>query len=146
MAPPFFCILKAETVLLYGQKKKGIEKMLTLPIKKKWFDMLLSGEKKQEYREIKPYYTRRFQKILSPDLTKKDDSESLPWMEACRAGQYAKAPFKVLFRNGYSAASPSFVADVCLSIGSGKESWGAEAGKDYYILEIQKIYQKEGSH
>ena len=29
--------------------------MLTLPIKKKWFDMILSGEKKEEYREIKPY-------------------------------------------------------------------------------------------
>lgn len=34
--------------------------MLTLPIKKKWFDMILSGEKKEEYREIKPYYERRF--------------------------------------------------------------------------------------
>ena len=133
-------------MLLYRPEKKGKEKMLTLPIKKKWFDMLLSGEKKQEYREIKPYYTRRFQKILSPDLTRKDGSESPPWIEACRAGQYAKTPFKVLFRNGYSAASPSFVADVCLSIGGGKESWGAEAGKDYYVLEIQKIYQKEGSH
>ena len=27
--------------------------MLTLPIKKQWFDMILSGEKKEEYREIK---------------------------------------------------------------------------------------------
>ena len=34
--------------------------MLTLPIKKKWFDMIKSGEKKEEYREIKPYYTSRF--------------------------------------------------------------------------------------
>lgn len=25
--------------------------MLTLPIKKKWFDMILSGEKQEEYRE-----------------------------------------------------------------------------------------------
>lgn len=29
--------------------------MLTLPIKKKWFDMIISGEKKEEYREITPY-------------------------------------------------------------------------------------------
>lgn len=29
--------------------------MLILPIKRKWFDMILSGEKKEEYREIKPY-------------------------------------------------------------------------------------------
>ena len=27
--------------------------MLTLPIKKQWYDMILSGEKKEEYREIK---------------------------------------------------------------------------------------------
>ena len=26
--------------------------MLTLPIQKRWFDMILSGEKKEEYREI----------------------------------------------------------------------------------------------
>lgn len=29
--------------------------MLVLPIKKQWFDMIISGEKKEEYREIKPY-------------------------------------------------------------------------------------------
>lgn len=84
--------------------------------------------------------------MLSPDLTRKDGSESLLWMEACRAGQYAKTPFKVLFRNGYSAESPSFVADVCLSIGDGKENWGAETNKDYYVLKIQKIYSKEDFH
>ena len=32
--------------------------MLILPIKKKWFDMIASGEKKEEYREIKPYYNK----------------------------------------------------------------------------------------
>lgn len=36
--------------------------MLVLPIKKKWFDMILSGEKKEEYREIKPYYDSRLNK------------------------------------------------------------------------------------
>ena len=31
--------------------------MLILPIKGKWFNMILSGDKQEEYREIKPYYT-----------------------------------------------------------------------------------------
>lgn len=31
--------------------------MLVLPIKKKWLNMILSGEKGDEYREIKPYWT-----------------------------------------------------------------------------------------
>ena len=35
--------------------------MLVLPIKKEWLDMIISGEKKEEYREIKPYYDSRFQ-------------------------------------------------------------------------------------
>lgn len=39
--------------------------MLILSIKKKWFDMILSGKKKEEYREIKPYYKSRFLACLT---------------------------------------------------------------------------------
>ena len=35
------------------------DKILHLTLKKKWFDMILSGEKTDEYREIKPYWTKR---------------------------------------------------------------------------------------
>lgn len=38
--------------------------MLVLPIKKKWFDMIAAGIKKEEYREIKPYYVKRFEKVF----------------------------------------------------------------------------------
>lgn len=38
--------------------------MMILPIKGKWFNMILSGDKQEEYREIKPYYTTRFKKIF----------------------------------------------------------------------------------
>lgn len=41
--------------------------MLILPIKRKWFEMIASGEKKEEYRELKPYYHTRLKKYL--DLT-----------------------------------------------------------------------------
>ena len=34
-------------------------KTLTLFLKKKWFDMIASGEKTEEYREIKPYWEKR---------------------------------------------------------------------------------------
>lgn len=34
--------------------------MLTLPIKKKWFDMIESGEKTEEYRAASLYYIIRF--------------------------------------------------------------------------------------
>jgi len=31
-------------------------KTLTLSLNKQWFDMIKSGEKKEEYREIKPFW------------------------------------------------------------------------------------------
>ena len=99
--------------------------MIILPIKKKWFDMILSGEKKEEYREIRPYYTKRFQ-----NLWQSVDIDS-------------KAERQVMFRNGYSVDSPSFIATVTLDTGEGKKEWGAEPGKRFYILTIQKII-KEG--
>lgn len=89
--------------------------MLILPIKKKWFDMILSGEKKEEYREIKPYYTVRFTKLLGfPQSERKDVTELLSHMETLKS-------FEVMFRNGYSSKSPSFLAECYLSIDSGKE-------------------------
>lgn len=35
------------------------KKVLHLTLMKKWFDEILSGSKKFEYREIKPYWTKR---------------------------------------------------------------------------------------
>lgn len=35
------------------------KKVLTLTVSKEWFDMILSGEKTEEYREIKPYWVAR---------------------------------------------------------------------------------------
>lgn len=32
---------------------------IVLTLKKEWFERILSGEKKEEYREIKPYWVRR---------------------------------------------------------------------------------------
>ena len=34
-------------------------KILDLPLKKEWYNMIESGIKKEEYREIKPYWCNR---------------------------------------------------------------------------------------
>lgn len=38
--------------------------MLTFNLKKQWFDKIKSGEKTHEYREVKPYWTRRLTKEI----------------------------------------------------------------------------------
>ena len=35
------------------------EKLLQLTLMKEWFDQILDGKKTVEYREIKPYWTKR---------------------------------------------------------------------------------------
>jgi len=37
--------------------------ILHLNLKKKWFDMIASGEKKEEYREMKKYWIKRMTNI-----------------------------------------------------------------------------------
>lgn len=37
-----------------------MSKTLHLVLKSKWYDKITSGEKTSEYREIKPYWNKRF--------------------------------------------------------------------------------------
>lgn len=98
--------------------------MLILPIKKQWFDMIEEGIKKEEYREIKSYYTTRFKNIIGEEnMQKVNKGEKIP------LGY-------VLFKNGYSKNSPSFVAHCSIHIGTGKSEWGAESDVQYYVLTI----------
>lgn len=39
-----------------------MEKILYLTLKKQWFDLISSGVKNEEYREIKPYWIKRLTK------------------------------------------------------------------------------------
>lgn len=91
--------------------------MLTLPIKKKWFDMIKSGEKTEEYREIKKYYGTRFSTLGVGDNSK----------------------HYILFRNGYSKSSPTIKCKVEINQGIGKPEWGAESNKLYYVLKILDV-------
>ena len=88
--------------------------MLVLPIKKKWFDMIISGEKKEEYRSIKGYYVSMLDRYFGRIID-------------------------VKFRNGYSKTSPYCICKVLVSMGKGKQEWGAEKGFFYYILIIKSI-------
>ncbi len=100
--------------------------MLILPIKKQWFDMILTGEKQEEYREIKPYYTQRFSKVFQ-------------MVGQIPVDQHEE---QVRFTNGYGWKVPAFIADCHLEKREGRAEWGAEPGKEYYVLVIEKIRWK----
>ena len=112
--------------------------MLVLPIKKKWFDMIHSGEKKEEYREIKPYYDTRLMNTFGFMLV----GGQMVYGELVPEEIRKEWPVPVIFRNGYSQKSPQITAYCNLKFGKGKPEWGAEAGKLYYVLEIVKVEEK----
>ena len=109
--------------------------MLILTIKKKWFDMILSGEKKENYEtrfqnlfgEITIYPSSIFSHRSKYELLQ---GEAVP--EEIRKDSVQE----IIFRNGYSKDSKAIKARCRLRIGEGKSEWGAEPDKQYYILEI----------
>lgn len=83
--------------------------------------MIKSGIKTEEYREIKPYYTSRF-----------------GFIDEDGAKTYLVATY-IKFRNGYSKKSPTIECFVNIQKGYGKQEWGAEPNKLYYVLTIKKV-------
>lgn len=109
--------------------------MLTLPIKKKWFDMIASGEKKEEYREIKEYYETRFQNLFgaitiypSSIFSERYEYELLQGNDVPEEIRQDRVQ-EIIFRNGYSKNSPQLKCKCILRLGKGKEEWGAEKEK-----------------
>lgn len=117
--------------------------MLILPIEKKRFNMILSGEKGEEYREIKPYYEVRLQNAFGAVIVEHGDSISILQGEDVPEEIRKDEIQEVMFRNGYGKHAPYFVARCSLRVGTGKTEWGAEPGKRYFVLTIHEIVRKK---
>ena len=76
--------------------------------------MIISGEKKEEYRDLTEYWKNRL------------------WVLG-----YPEEFDAVTFYLGYAKSRPSatFKWDGTV-IGEGKEEWGAEKGKDYFVIKL----------
>lgn len=86
-------------------------KVLHLTLKRKWFDMIASGEKREEYREMKKYWNDRLMKNYD----------------------------EVVFRNGYTKGCPEMTVEIkSIGIGLGQKEWGA-SDQLTYIISLGKI-------
>ena len=99
------------------------QNILVLTLKKKWFDMIASGEKREEYREIKSYWEKRLSDWMSNGYFLKHKDFDI-----------------VRFKNGYAKDAPTMDVE-CLRIirGVGAPEWGAVELKYYYVIELGKI-------
>lgn len=124
--------------------------ILHLTLTKQWFDMIESGEKTEEYREIKPYWIKRLLDCNYPE-EEPGENKVIPHnihydiFENCYHPDTVlkayRCTFKkfdgVIFKNGYSggARMMSF-KKVDISIGKGNPSWGAGNSEPVFVLRL----------
>lgn len=113
--------------------------ILKLTLKKKWFDMIESGEKTEEYREITQFWIIRLLTDFSPDPTKKPIR--------LNGGSYKAIEFDhVQFFNGahFGEWLDNFKIEFKgISIGTGRQEWGATPGANYLVIKLGKKYSSK---
>ena len=122
-------------------------KILDLPLKKEWYDMIESGVKTEEYREIKPYWCNRllFGHSLGIKLYDGHMFDSVTEMDIenplCHSYKYLIPKYgtrgytHVRFRYGYTKQTMLFELKE-IKIGMGKTEWGAPGDKEVFILKL----------
>lgn len=107
--------------------------------------MIASGEKKEEYREIKPYYLKRlFEEIRSEyECSFHDACEILrvEYPPCPKALSYDLVNYDVVkFRNGYSKEAPTIILEFKgIDVREGKEDWGAVKGEKYFVIKLGEV-------
>lgn len=97
---------------------------LHLNLTKKWFDMILSGEKKEEYRALKPYWSR----VFSTGKVK------------IKGTIYPANGVVICFSNGYHKERRQMWVELKdVVIDTGKLGWGAIKHEKYYVLKLGEV-------
>lgn len=125
-------------------------KTLHLVLKRKWWDMIESGEKKEEYRDFTPFYVKRlcdnpcFNKqgeIIERNIIDKwtldaCEKRGIDLKTAWANGNIIPKDYSsVTFHFGYTNKTMVYsVKDI--SVGEGRTEWGAETGKEYFIIKL----------
>lgn len=126
-------------------------KNLQLSLKTKWFEMTKAGIKKEDYREINPYwYNRLFSNAHKSKLIRQ---------EACDNFRNPNSATRWNFQNGYYFKFKMFEQNVMtlgypkngdterilklehkgIEIREGNPEWGAEPGKLYFVIKHGRI-------
>lgn len=115
---------------------------LNLTLKKGWFDMILSGNKTEEYREIKPYWITR---LVDTIFKYQSKEEFMKWYynppEKVTLQHLVNAYDTVTFKNGYSKDARTMIVEFkSVEIGVGLYVMGAP-NYPVFIIKLGKILE-----
>lgn len=141
---------ESEKLKLGDQQAEAKPRVLHLTLKKIYFDMVGNG-KPEEYREINNFWARRlFFRIevpwggyLSPmkDLEENDFTFSR-WLKFTGGAPIFNTWDIVLFANGghFGNVPKKTFEFKGIEIREGREEWGAEPGKKYFVIKLGEPY------
>ena len=112
--------------------------VLHLNLHRKWFDMIKSGEKTEEYRETRNWSKRMIFQWGKP----------IPILIKKKGVGYDPADIIICFSNGYSRNRDQFYCKIkYLKIDIGqclRQDWGAETDIEYFAFGLEVInYTKQ---
>ena len=114
------------------------EKILYLSLQSKWFEMIEKGIKKEEYREIKPFWVKRIGMLeaKTKEIEQIPQEELIFMMEKKMEQGYLNSYYThVQFSFGYTKRTMLFeINDI--TIGIGRENWGAPIDKKVFIIHL----------
>lgn len=111
-------------------------KVLDLSLKHCWYDMIASGEKTEEYREIKPFYKKRLIKDIK-DHCNTVFTEKGVRLE-CERVIFFKHYDAVRFHRGQGSPVTMLVECLKIGFGKGKPEWGAPKNEIVFIIKLGK--------
>lgn len=112
-------------------------RLLHLNLKRRWFEMIASGEKKEEYREIKRYWVVRLVDELR--AAKEPTDFTFEWKGALWTMGSAIGYDVVEFKNGYSKNAPTMQVEILdITDGFSKQKW-ADSYRPSFIIKLGKI-------
>lgn len=77
--------------------------MITFNLKKEWYERVRSGEKEVEFREVKPYWTKRLRNELLKNYGSLEDEDLIELVQRFDTKKSVLFPFiPCEFRLGYS--------------------------------------------
>ena len=122
-------------------------KTLDLVLKGKWYDMIESGVKTEEYREIKDYWCKRLQGFGQPRACiyslPSDGDKQICQMRGAQCLSGTSVVYnKVRFRRGYTNKSMTFKIE-SMRIGQGNVEWGAPADTNVFIIKLGKRVEEK---
>lgn len=98
--------------------------------------MILSGEKKEEYRELKPYWNKR----ITTWECHTDRGILTRGINSTKTVEFDT----IAFRLGYSKNAPTMVVECKgIMIGTPRPEWSGNMQGDHFIISLGKILKTE---